>query len=102
MAREGRGWKIPEIQEYHSLKEGRANLPLKIKKNIYNKPIQGRVERVIAQLIQIEIQNNFRRGQIPYGLRWLTAHQFLNRIKDYLWRWKEQGYPTEMEGENGI
>lgn len=105
MAREGKGWLIPVIKEYYCTEDPiKRNTARSIRKNIYDKPIRGKPKRVIAQLIQIEIQNNVKKGQIPHGLQWLAIHQLLNRVKDYLWKWKEQGYSNRVNEErnNGI
>ena len=103
MSREGRGWEIPIIKEYHSSENAvERNTRKLIRRNIFNTPIRGRPIRVIVQLLQIIIVNDIKRGRIS-SLRWLAIHRYCNQIKDELWKWKVRGYPNiNNSAKNGV
>ncbi len=98
-------WKIPEIISYVPSRNTKKCPDIIIKKNIFGKPIQGRKERVIAQLIQVFIEERISSGQSLLNFRWLEILRlkeilFGDEIKTgILTRWKQNKYSKELKEE---
>lgn len=93
-------WRIPEVVSYVPKSDASKCPDIKIKKNIYGQAIQGRKERVVTQLIQLDIKERYERDEIPHNLRWLEIVNTIERIKSRLWKWKMREYSTELPEED--